>query len=72
MDVFEETTIELPAGSLLFFYTDGLVERRGTPLLDSLEHLRKVVAEGPASRRRSASTSSRKLASPSRVTVCSG
>ena len=47
MDVFEETTIELPAGSMLFFYTDGLIERRGTPLLDSLEHLRKVVAEGP-------------------------
>jgi PAS domain S-box-containing protein len=48
MDVFADTTFELPAGSLLFFYTDGLVERRGTPLLESLENLREVVAAGPA------------------------
>jgi PAS domain S-box-containing protein len=48
MDSFEEATYELAAGSLLFFYTDGLVERRDTPLLDSLEYLRQVVAEGPA------------------------
>ena len=47
-DAFDETEHELPAGSLLFFYTDGLVERRGTPLLDSLENLRKVVEAGPA------------------------
>ncbi len=47
MDVFGEGTFELAPGSLLFFYTDGLVERRGTPLLDSLEELRKVVAAGP-------------------------
>jgi PAS domain S-box-containing protein len=46
-DAFEEATHELPAGSLLFFYTDGLVERRGTPLLDSLEQLREVVSHGP-------------------------
>ena len=46
-DAFEEATYDLPAGSLLFFYTDGLVERRGTPLLDSLESLRQVVAAGP-------------------------
>ena len=38
---------ELPAGSLLFLYTDGLVERRGTPLLESLETLRQVVEAGP-------------------------
>jgi serine phosphatase RsbU (regulator of sigma subunit)/anti-sigma regulatory factor (Ser/Thr protein kinase) len=47
-DAFEEATHELPAGSRLFFYTDGLVERRGTPLLDSLDQLREVVAKGPA------------------------
>ena len=47
-DAFGEAIYELPAGSLLFFYTDGLVERRGTPLLDSLENLRKVVEAGPA------------------------
>ena len=47
-DAFEEATHELPAGSLLFFYTDGLVERRGTPLLDSLEKLRQVAGSGPS------------------------
>ena len=46
-DSFEEATYELPAGSLLFFYTDGLIERRGTPLLESLAQLRDVVAGGP-------------------------
>ena len=46
-DSFEEAVYELPAGSRLFFYTDGLVERRGTPLLESLEELRRVVAAGP-------------------------
>jgi PAS domain S-box-containing protein len=47
-DAFDEATYDLPAGSLIFFYTDGLIERRGTPLLDSLEKLRAVVAGGPA------------------------
>ena len=42
-----ETEYQLPPGSLLFLYTDGLVERRGTPLLESLESLREVVATGP-------------------------
>ena len=42
-----EARYDLPAGSLLFFYTDGLVERRGTPLLQSLDELRRVVADGP-------------------------
>jgi PAS domain S-box-containing protein len=48
MDVFGEAVHELDPGSLLFFYTDGLVERRGTPLLESLEQLRQVVLDGPA------------------------
>jgi PAS domain S-box-containing protein len=47
MDVFGESVHELAPGSLLFFYTDGLVERRGTPLLESLQQLRQVVADGP-------------------------
>jgi PAS domain S-box-containing protein len=47
-DAFGEATYDLPAGSLIFFYTDGLIERRGTPLLDSLETLREVVAGGPS------------------------
>jgi PAS domain S-box-containing protein len=46
-DEFTETSYPLPPGSLLFFYTDGLVERRGTPLLESLATLREVVAAGP-------------------------
>jgi PAS domain S-box-containing protein len=46
-DAFTEATYDVPAGSLIFFYTDGLIERRGTPLLDSLENLRQVVAAGP-------------------------
>ena len=46
-DTLAEANYELPAGSLLFFYTDGLVERRGTPLLESLEQLREVVSTGP-------------------------
>ena len=46
-DSYDDTTYELPAGSSLFFYTDGLIERRGTPLLDSLAELRRVVAAGP-------------------------
>lgn len=44
---FTETSYPLPPGSLLFFYTDGLVERRGTPLLESLTALCEVVAAGP-------------------------
>jgi PAS domain S-box-containing protein len=47
-DAYDEAVYDVPAGSLLFFYTDGLVERRGTPLLDSLDELRQVVAAGPA------------------------
>jgi anti-sigma regulatory factor (Ser/Thr protein kinase) len=47
-DTFDAAVYEVPAGSLLFFYTDGLVERRGTPLLESLAYLREVVGAGPA------------------------
>jgi anti-sigma regulatory factor (Ser/Thr protein kinase) len=47
-DVFVDATYPLPPGSVLFFYTDGLVERRGTPLVDSLEGLREVVRAGPS------------------------
>jgi anti-sigma regulatory factor (Ser/Thr protein kinase)/putative methionine-R-sulfoxide reductase with GAF domain len=41
------TTISLPPGALLCFYTDGLVERRGTPLDASLERLCASVVAGP-------------------------
>ena len=47
-EAFTEASYPLPPGSLLFFYTDGLVERRGTPLLESLAGLREVVRDGPS------------------------
>jgi serine phosphatase RsbU (regulator of sigma subunit) len=40
------TTINLPPGALLFFYTDGLVERRGTSLDVSLQRLCELVVAG--------------------------
>ena len=41
------TTITLPPGGLVCFYTDGLVESRGTPLDGGLEQLCKSVVAGP-------------------------
>jgi phosphoserine phosphatase RsbU/P len=40
-------TICLPAGAVLCFYTDGLVERRGEVLDDSLDRLLRAVTAGP-------------------------
>ena len=40
------TTINVPPGALLCFYTDGLVERRGTSLDPSLERLCETVVAG--------------------------
>jgi putative methionine-R-sulfoxide reductase with GAF domain len=37
-------SVAMPAGALLFLYTDGLVERRGEPLDVGFERLRSVVA----------------------------
>jgi phosphoserine phosphatase RsbU/P len=37
------TTIELPAGSVLVFYTDGLIERRGQPIDQGISQLLAVV-----------------------------
>ncbi len=42
------TALALPAGSALFFYTDGLIERRDRPLTDGLEMLRARVEPLPA------------------------
>lgn len=42
------TAIELSAGDLLCFYTDGLVERRDRPLDEGLRRLRDSIMPGPA------------------------
>jgi anti-sigma regulatory factor (Ser/Thr protein kinase)/putative methionine-R-sulfoxide reductase with GAF domain len=36
--------LKLAEGETLLFYTDGLIERRGVPLTDSMERLRQLVA----------------------------
>jgi PAS domain S-box-containing protein len=43
--VFREATGVLPPGSTLLLYTDGLVERRGVPLEESLDALAKAASE---------------------------
>jgi phosphoserine phosphatase RsbU/P len=41
------TTLTLPSGSVLCFFTDGLVERRDEPLDDGIARLCAAVAPGP-------------------------
>ncbi|WP_205472951.1 SpoIIE family protein phosphatase [Nocardioides sp. SYSU D00038] len=41
------TVVELPPGGSLLLYTDGLVERRGTDLAESLRQLRATAGAGP-------------------------
>lgn len=41
------TTIDLPPGGVLCFYTDGLIERRGQSLDEGLDRLREAVTAGP-------------------------
>lgn len=41
----EEHTVDLPPGSTLLLYTDGLVERRGEPLETGLDRLAGMLAE---------------------------
>ena len=40
----EDYETRLAIGETLFFYTDGLVERRGVPLTDSIDELLQIVA----------------------------
>jgi PAS domain S-box-containing protein len=42
---FEETEIELPSGSLLVFYTDGLIESRQRDVDTGLSAMRKVLSD---------------------------
>jgi serine phosphatase RsbU (regulator of sigma subunit)/anti-sigma regulatory factor (Ser/Thr protein kinase) len=44
---YRQETVELPAGSIVLLYTDGLVERRGQSIDDGLELLRSEVASAP-------------------------
>jgi serine phosphatase RsbU (regulator of sigma subunit) len=43
----EQVVLEMQPGDLLFFYTDGLVERRGVALDDGMAELEAAVLEGP-------------------------
>jgi serine phosphatase RsbU (regulator of sigma subunit)/anti-sigma regulatory factor (Ser/Thr protein kinase) len=44
---YPQVAVELPIGSTLLLYSDGLVERRGRSIDDGLERLRSAVADGP-------------------------
>nr|BFE38033.1 SpoIIE family protein phosphatase [Actinomadura rugatobispora] len=46
-DRLPPTTVELPPGSLLCLYTDGLVERRGSAINDGIDRLCEAVFAGP-------------------------
>jgi serine phosphatase RsbU (regulator of sigma subunit)/anti-sigma regulatory factor (Ser/Thr protein kinase) len=59
---FEETEIELPEGSLLVLYTDGLVESRARDMNTGLSIMQKVLGE----------VHGRPGAPPSLDTVCDG
>jgi serine phosphatase RsbU (regulator of sigma subunit) len=45
---YEAHRIEIPAGSLLLLYTDGLIERRGADLATSMERLKEALRHAPA------------------------
>jgi serine phosphatase RsbU (regulator of sigma subunit)/anti-sigma regulatory factor (Ser/Thr protein kinase) len=44
---YSQAVVELPVGTVLLLYTDGLVERRGRPIDDGLEELRRAALDGP-------------------------
>ena len=48
---YEEAETDLPPGSRVVLYTDGLVERRGEPIDHSLARLREAAADAPAGAR---------------------
>jgi serine phosphatase RsbU (regulator of sigma subunit)/anti-sigma regulatory factor (Ser/Thr protein kinase) len=44
---YSQDVVELPVGTVLLLYTDGLVERRGRPIDEGLEELRRAALDGP-------------------------
>ena len=44
---YRQSVVELPAGSIVVLYTDGLVERRGSSIDDGLDALVAAMREGP-------------------------
>jgi serine phosphatase RsbU (regulator of sigma subunit)/anti-sigma regulatory factor (Ser/Thr protein kinase) len=44
---YRHAVVELPVGTVLLLYTDGLVERRGRAIDDGLEELRQAMLDGP-------------------------
>lgn len=45
---FVENEAEVPPGSMVLLYTDGLIERPHVDLADSIEHLKSAFADAPA------------------------
>ena len=44
---YRQSVVEVPAGSILLLYTDGLVERRGDSIDDGIDALLSAMREGP-------------------------
>jgi serine phosphatase RsbU (regulator of sigma subunit)/anti-sigma regulatory factor (Ser/Thr protein kinase) len=44
---YRQTVVELPAGSVLLLYSDGLVERRGHSIDEGLRRVSEAVGDGP-------------------------
>ena len=64
--VFREATAVLPPGSTLLLYTDGLVERRDTPLDERLDQLAAAAAAGRRRPRRPLRARARRRCSATR------
>jgi serine phosphatase RsbU (regulator of sigma subunit)/anti-sigma regulatory factor (Ser/Thr protein kinase) len=45
---YRQAVVELPVGTVLLLYTDGLIERRGRPIDDGLDELKRAASEGPS------------------------
>jgi serine phosphatase RsbU (regulator of sigma subunit)/anti-sigma regulatory factor (Ser/Thr protein kinase) len=44
---YGQAVVELPVGSVLLLYSDGLVERRGRTIDEGLEELKRAAGDGP-------------------------